>query len=235
MLASLIHKPPQRLILHEPGLAYEDVALDSINEQLRDLCGKNFDSKAKALKWVSSHFPYWGVKEVRQNHIVAAVRRYRTKKILITVRDMRHVAISYRERIIKVYGAKVDMNVRLTEVLIPFSEFLVRLARRPEARVCRYEDFVSDAVYRQDLSRWLRSPLDGDLRSGFDRKFWQARHNRDEEYKLHGGRITTRSLHLRNQEQNRAQRKYGDLAVKLATIYQERFGYGNPRKSSGAT
>lgn len=225
MLAGLIHKPKRRLCLQEPGLAYPNKGIDRFNYQMRPW-KIAFRSKHGAVKWIKNNIKSWSAKEVRRRNIEYMIRKHKPIKIILLVRDIRAAAISYRERLLKVYEGRIDPEERFTLTTLPVANLLIRLSDLPNARIVRYENFCSDPNIRKRLEEWLGLPLDGSLKQGFQAEQWKdPAHSRMNEYEFHKGQITNRSIAHRAVIHNADEQAHSEFAQKLATKYQEFFGY----------
>lgn len=225
MLAGLIHKPKARLCLQEPGLGFPNKGIDRLNYQMRPW-GKQFRSKHGAVKWIKVNIKSWSAKEVRRKSIEYMLRKHKPKKVIILVRDIRHAAISYRERLNKLYGGKISADERFRLVTLPAANLLIRLCDLPNTKVVRYEEFCANVSVRADLEQWLGFLLDGDLKVGFQTERWDTpSHGRLHEYRFHKGKITTRSIRRRIEPSDSGERAHSEFALNLAIKYQKFFGY----------
>lgn len=225
MLAGLIHKPKRRLCLQEPGLGHPNKGLNRLNYQMRPWA-KQFRSKHGAVKWIKAHIKSWSAKEVRRKSIEYMIRKHEPNKVILLVRDIRASAISYRERLLKVYDGRIIPEERFRLVTLPVANLLIRLSDLPNARIVRYENFCSDPKIRKRLEDWLGFPLDGNLKQGFQAEQWEdPAHSRMSEYKFHKGQITGRSIRHRAVYRNADEQAHAEFAQNLATKYQEFFGY----------
>lgn len=227
MLSGLMHKPTSRLCLQEPGVGFPKKGMDRINFQMKPW-GKTFRSKTAAIKWIKAHIRLWSAKEVRYASIQYMLRKQKPRKIIVLVRDIRHAAVSYRERLIRLYDGKVSADERFRQVTLPVANLLIRLCALPNARIVRYEDFCRNPSERASLADWLGFPLDGNLKCGFTTEQWaNPAHGRLHEYRFHKGRITTKSVVRRQTLDVVGEQAHAEFAAHLAFKYQKFFGYSD--------
>jgi hypothetical protein len=163
----------------------------------------------------------WGVKEV-----VPAVHRVninllRPSRIVVLVRDIRDVALSYIEKF--EHEGRPSPTPELLSRLLAGTTAQMSLADDHETgqpvRVVRYEDLVSSAEERSSLGAWLDWPLEGDPTRGL------MQYRRTYEVGRHGGAISARSVGRHKAISARANQPLVDGLAQMMRSYQRRFGY----------
>lgn len=225
MLAGLINKPKRRLCLQEPSLAFPNKGMVRFNYQMRPW-KQRFQSKHSGIKWIKAHIKAWSAKEVHRASIEYMLRKHNPQKIIILVRDIRHAAVSYRERLRSLYGEVVSPYDRFRLVTLPVANLLIRLSDLPNSRIVHYERFCSDPTERSDLEDWIGFALDGNIKAAFEAEQWKdPAHARMREYKFHEGQITTKSIARRSTLDVVGEQAHAEFAAHLALRYQKFFGY----------
>lgn len=166
----------------------------------------------------------WGVKQVRASLVNGWIAVSSPKKIVLMIRDIRHVAASvweghHRKRALGMHinlptGQQISRMKQITRLILKMEQW-------DNTRVVRYEDFVTKEKVRTRLEEWLDWPLLGDpakyqRQTGAVRSF---------EVERHGGKITDASVKLRRKPTSPQIMRYAERAVAACKPYQDRF-YG---------
>jgi hypothetical protein len=166
----------------------------------------------------------WGFKEVLSEEHARALEHFSPAKVLITVRDIVDVALSFFEKhrtqgnLERFSDAWVaDYCTQETKGILRFQELLD--TRQVPYRVIRYEDVIRSEETLKGLEHFLGWEGGGDTAAGlvdFDREFEVARHGKAISSRPHG----------------RANRGLGSQHLELAgqigercRAYQVHFGY----------
>jgi len=190
LFANLLTNPAEgRLCLNEPRLTTRRGYKEKKQQYFRRLGATDPTTPAKVADFLFNQ-KRSGVKEIRARHIVAAVRRYNPKQIVLVVRDARAALVSYYEK-----NEERNSGQRRSRKKFPARLFVrtapVMLRLRQEfgdrVVVVQYERFVQDADYRDQIAATLDWPLDGDL-TIFDTQ------SRASSCVKHEGKISSRSL-----------------------------------------
>ena len=201
MLCNALTLPGEAVILYEPWAGFDS---KFVRRQAKSLgyCGRDI------LAWARAH-RRWGVKEVKAHHIRAALER-QPELLVVLARNLEHAALSMLET----RRSWTEATARL----------LVELhATWPQDRlvVCRYERFVTDADYREELRARIGWPsLGGDVARGL--AAWLSRPH---EAERHGGMISDRSLRLREAERDPAALAFAAEVARSCAPFNELFGY----------
>jgi len=196
LLASLLNAPPGHPIIDEPrGLAGEGLPDDYALSQFERL-GVPPMPWPQLVAHLESNTTAWGVKLVQGGDLRAliALPRLAPRRILAIVRDIRHCAVSYRERLAQ--ANRLDRLERRMDWMAVAAQTVLWLRglaeSNPEWRdrllIVRYEDLVHSSATRQHIGAWTGFPtggeldyfLRGDPRTG----------GREGEADRHGGRIS---------------------------------------------
>lgn len=225
MLAGLIHKPRERLCLQEPDLRFPHKGLDRFNRQMIPW-KQEFDSKDSGMEWVEANVACWSAKEVDPSSIRYMLNNYQPDKIIVLVRDIRHAAISYRERLLALYGDGTSAYERFRVAMLPVANMLIQLSHLPNSKIVRYENFCSEQTERFDLEEWIGFPLDGNMKAAFEAdEAVDPVNARLDEYAYHQGQITTNSILGRAVLDDPGEQVHARFANQLASEYQRFFGY----------
>lgn len=161
-----------------------------------------------------------GVKEIRKHHVHGALRRFNPRRIALAVRDARASLLSYYDKHEK--RNETEWRVRKpfpAKLFLRTAPLMLDLLEREADRivVVRYERFVQEPAYRDEIAAALDWPLDGDL-SIFDAQ------NRRYDSGKHDGQVTTRSLKRRTPSDSTILRTLTPVLERLAD-FQRAFGY----------
>jgi hypothetical protein len=170
------------------------------------------------LGWARKH-EKWGVKEVLADPIRKAVE-WEPGHVVLLVRDLRHVALSTFETNQRI---RWDLNYRRQRLLDTALAVMELRRTYPSERltICRYEEFVSNAEYREAFRQRVNWPtLEGDVARGLST--WLERpHEADR----HGGRITANSVDYRRSSQEPEPEQFAREIVSACPLFNEAFGY----------
>lgn len=233
LLANLMTTPPGQWLITEPGITRGDMGEHVRQQALR--FGIEIDERewraGGAGESARQRFERvlaprlagcrWGVKEVNIAGWDELIRRYRPRRIVVAVRDIRDCALSILEKHERQTIGRRDF-LWMYERLLDTSRALVKLTRETPAeqlRVVRYEDFVRDPQQRNALSAWLGWSLDGDPSRCLDL------FGRESEISRHAGEITPGSVSRAAHEQRPDWLAFADQLVHDAGEYQAFFGY----------
>ena len=185
LVNSLFHYPPKQWMFYE---------------QFTDLDVTEVDSFLSTERW--------GAKQINKAAVLWFLSKYKPKKIMVIVRNLRDAGMSYAAR--AAYHYRNETNVRaekeirnrvkmvgqMAEYLIDAKEnggILTKEGRYPVDIWVRYEDFVSNPEQEkrriEEVTGW---GMEGSPTFYFD----NIRHtlSREAEKRFHGGRITTKTL-----------------------------------------
>lgn len=222
MLCNAMTVPARAVVLYEPFTVGFTGA--RLRRQVASLGCRDDD----VVGWARGH-DRWGVKEVLAEGI-RGVLDLQPGRVLLLVRDLRHVALSVLETNRRIPW---DLAIRRRRV-VESARVLVDVQRswpRGRSVLCRYEDFVASAGYREAVRRQLGWPaFDGDVSRGL--ATWLERPH---EAGRHGGRITANSVAYRRGPLSPAERSFATELAAACAPYQELFGYGGDVPSALAT
>ncbi|MDZ4736014.1 MAG: sulfotransferase [Rhodospirillaceae bacterium] len=179
-----------------------------------------------------NRFDLWGVKYVDLFAWWNLFRDYPPKHLILSVRDLRDVAVSSLDRIARLTLAFADLKHMRDEAWVLSSlghniHELLRLADRAD-RIVRYEDFAADPALRGDIAALVgvgRTETDATAgRANIE----ASQRRRDWELAKHGDAITTASVARHTAEPPGPIRALSDRIWRLYATYSERFGYDVP-------
>src|SRR5207253_865011 len=234
LLCNWLTRIPDQLVFNEPFFCRPEnsrllrIQLESfgmpVTAEEWDQRDEDADRRFERLMATRLERRRWAFKEVLCEEHSRALDRFAPPKVLITVRNIVDVALSFFEK----HRAQdnlarfsddwvADYCVEETAGIVGFQQ---RLAGEgvPNALV-RYEDFVRSAEFRASLERFLDWTGGGDTAvnfADFDREFEIARH----------GKSISGVLHHREQRQLNGEQFR--LAVEIGercSVYQTHFGY----------
>ena len=220
MFTNLLTNPEKRrLCLAEPRLTTRRAYRESKKQYFRHVGAPEPITPESLAAFLFSH-DRAGVKEIRSHHVRGAMRRYNPKRIALAVRDARSSLQSYYEkhqnrnetqwRIRKPFPAKLFLRT---------APLMLDLLEKEQDRVVivRYERFVQEPGYREEIAKAIDWPLDGDL-GIFDSM------SRKHDSGKHGKKVTTRSLSRATPTDPQVLRVLSPVLQRLAD-FQRAFGY----------
>jgi hypothetical protein len=236
MIANWLTSPPSQMVFVEPSF------LNPPNTRLLRIQLESFGMEVSDSEWgredVSAAARFarlmaprlagrnWAVKEVLCSEHLAALDQLRPHRVLITVRNVHDVALSFFEKH-RLQGNLsrfsdqwvVDYCVREAAGLVALREELAR--RSITFEVVRYEDFTQSETGRErvtDFVGWKGGGATHAHLDRFDRAF---------EVDRHGSSVSTR---IRQASERRIDDGLKDLAAAIAHRcweYQQAFGYNS--------
>lgn len=172
--------------------------------------------------------PRWGAKYVDIVDWRPTIQRYRPKRLILTVRDIRDVTISSIDRIARLklafYGRKYlrDEAWVLSHLAYTVHE-LMALSELPHLLV-RYEDMASDPQVRQRVAEFVGFERLSDRRENLE----AAGMMRKWELAKHGEGLSTRSIGRNREEPHGPVKALAERVWRLLPEYSEAFGYELP-------
>jgi len=172
--------------------------------------------------------PRWGAKYVDLVDWRPTISRYRPKRLILTVRDIRDVTISSIDRIARLklafYGRRYMRDEAWVLAHLAFTVHELMALRELPHLLVRYEDMASDPGMRQRVADFV----------GFER-LSERRENleasgmiRQWELAKHGEGLSTRSVGRYREEPRGPVRALAERVWKLLPEYSEVFGYEMP-------
>ncbi len=244
LLADLLSVPGRSVIISEPNIHGSNWSPSTIERIQALLIGAGLDVPAKAPRredvgnfanyFASTLYPQiaglelWGVKYVDLVAWWVLFENYPPRRVLLSVRDLRDVAVSSLDRIARLNLAFSDRKRMRDEAWVTASlghniYELLRLRARAD-RVVRYEDFTADAALRSEIADLVGL---GDLAGG-RANIDAARRRRRWELAKHGDAITTASVARHLNEPPGPVRAIVERIWRLYPEYSETFGYDVP-------
>ncbi|TVQ60130.1 MAG: hypothetical protein EA379_08905 [Phycisphaerales bacterium] len=220
MFTNLLTNPDKRrLCLAEPRLTTRRAYRESKKQYFRHVGAQEPITPESLAAFLFAH-DRAGVKEIRSHHVRGAMRRYDPKRIALAVRDARASLVSYYEkhqnrnktqwRLRKPFPAKLFL--RTAPMMLDLLE-----AEKDRVVVVRYEPFVKEPAYREEIAKAIDWPLDGDL-GIFDSM------SRKHDSGKHGKKVTTRSLSRATPTDPEVLQVLTPVLERLAD-FQRAFGY----------
>jgi hypothetical protein len=167
---------------------------------------------------------HWALKEVVAEEHDQAIAQLRPKKLIISVRDIVDVALSFFEK-----HRRQDNLDRFTDEWVATycereSAALARLRREADERglpcfVVHYEKFTQDDETRGALERFVGWRGGGDVAAGLDR------YERSFEVERHGEAISARILRGEERFLDDDHRHLAEIISRKCREYQGMFGY----------
>lgn len=172
--------------------------------------------------------PRWGTKYVDLVDWRPTLTRYRPKHLILTVRDIRDVAISAIDRIARLrlafYGRRYMRDDAWVMSNLAFNVHEVMAMQREPHLLVRYEDMASDPAMRQRVADFVGferlSDKRENLEAGGMARQWELR--------KHGEGISTRSVGRYREEPWGPVKALADRLWRLLPEYSEAFGYEMP-------
>lgn len=234
MLGNWLSSPPARIVFNEPFF------LRPMNSRLLRIQLRNLGMEISDSEWADAdEAPLerfrrlmgprlegrrWAAKEVLCEEHVAMVRAFAPPRVLVSVRDIVDVALSFFEKHRLQDNLDrfsddwvVEYCVRESAGLVDFLALLEQ-AGTPY-HVVRYEDFTASADERSQIAAFTGWPGGGDPSANladFDRGFEVGRH---------GPAISSQPLHRDDRSLSRDRLKEAAAVAERCGRYQERFGY----------
>jgi hypothetical protein len=234
MLCNWMCRPPGQLVFIEPFF------LRPTNPRLLRIQLTDFGLAASDGEWAQRDEPgpdrfrrimgprlagkQWAFKEVLAEEHSAAIAAFAPPRVLLTVRNLRDVALSFFEkhRIQTNLDRFDDAWVR--DYCVRESEGMVRLLKRLLAegiphRIVRYEDFTRSEAERRAVAEFVGWEGGGRVDSHLDR------FDRQFEVERHGAQISSRLRSAGERALGAAEHALAGDIAKQATEYQREFGY----------
>jgi len=200
MLASMLNNPPEFPVLSEPRGLVQATAPDERSLDFLAQLGIRPESWPDAISRLDQVAKAWGVKVVQGGDLRAIVSHaaVRPERIVVVLRDIRHCAVSYRERL-KSAGLLGELERRMNWIAVSAQTVLWLNARclanpdwRERTLFVRYDEVVHSMDARSRIGAWTGFPIGGDV--DFHLRQDPRTGGRHGEADLHGGRITAQSL-----------------------------------------
>ncbi len=248
LLSDLLSVPGRSVIISEPNILGSNWSPTTIQriQALLINAGLNVPTKAPRREEVGNFARYfastlypeiarlelWGVKYVDLVAWWVLFENYPPRHVLLSVRDLRDVAISSLDRIAHLNLAFSDRRHMRDEAWVTASlghniYELLRLRERAD-RVVRYEDFTASPALRSEIAELVGL---GDLAEG-RANIEAARRRRDWELAKHGDAITTTSVARHLNEPPGPIRALVERIWRLYPEYSNAFGYAVPPASA---
>lgn len=237
LLANLLTTPPNRFVLVEPqlhlgeGNAWMFEQLDrfgwSVGTEEIDLW-RSLPPERRVSTFLYPRLTTlekWGVKEVDPKAHLPSLATLRPRKVIILVRNVRDVIISYIEKYRR--EGKTDYGAELLNFLVESTNMLIHLTETlnyQQMRVVRYEDFVTSERERAAVSRWLGWPLDGDPNRNLDL------YKRTFEIERHNGEISSVSVNRHAAMKLQDSSDIINNVAEYLSSFQKSFNYTDPPK-----
>ncbi|MGD9744429.1 MAG: sulfotransferase [Dongiaceae bacterium] len=187
--------------------------------------GSYFD---KVLLPQLGRLPRWGTKYVDLVDWRPTLARYRPKHLILTVRDIRDVAISSIDRVARLKlafrGRRYMRDDAWVMSNLAFNVHELMAMRSEPHLLVRYEDMASDPAIRQRVADFVGferlSDRRENLEAGGMARQWELR--------KHGEGISTRSVGRYREEPWGPVKALADRLWRLLPEYSEAFGYEIP-------
>lgn len=238
LLANLLTTPPSRWVLVEPWFPMGASSPHLLQQMRRfgfEVADADWQRDRQAATAEARRFRLarlfgerlaglerWGIKEIRPGLHEATVELIRPARVVLQVRDLRDVALSFVEKFARTPTTRYDHAWARHYIRIAAAA-LVRLRQRLPAerlRVVRYEQLVASPAERRALADWLDWLLDGEQDRNLD--LFQRAYEIDR----HGGALTETSVRRHEREPSDGDRAFADRVAGENTRYQAEFGYG---------
>lgn len=234
LLANLLTTPPDRWIIVEPG-----VTRAGMDDQTRRQAVA-FGFEIRPAEWCSASdheepearfdrvlaprvatLQKWGIKEVNPRGWSRLIEKFKPRCIIFAVRDITDATLSAHRKLAVQRRPDQDDNWLYQRMTESASALVKTMDQIPASRrrVARFEDLVSSSTLREELSRWLDWPMDGDPTRGL------VNYGREEEASMHGGAVTARSLMRERQNEPPERLAFADRVRCSCVTFQARFGY----------
>jgi len=244
LLSDLLSVPGRSVIISEPNIHGSNWSVPTIQRIQALLINAGLDVPAKAPRreevgnfanyFSSTLYPeiakldFWGVKYVDLVAWWVLFEHYPPQHVLLSVRDLRDVAISSLDRIARLNLAFSDRTHMRDEAWMTASlghniYELMRLRERAD-RVVRYEDFTASETLRAEIADLMGMGSLSEGRANID----AARRRRGWELAKHGDAITTTSVARHLAEPPGPVRAMVERIWRLYPEYSDAFGYDVP-------
>jgi len=234
MLCNWLATPPDRLVFLEPFF------LRPQNSRLLRIQLRDFGMPASDEEWdqreegASGRFArlmaqrlrgrHWALKEVLCEEHFRILDELRPAKVLITVRNIADVALSFFEK----HRAQDNLDrfsddwvvrycIEESRGILEYRKLLE--SRRVAARVVRYEDVTNSAVELRSIAEFVGWPGGGDTSKHF------AEFDRSFEVERHGTSISTRPRSRFHRNLCYDEVRLSETVVEQCADYQAAFGY----------
>lgn len=176
--------------------------------------------------------PRWGAKYVDIVDWRPTIKRYRPKRLILTVRDIRDVTISSIDRIARLklafYGRRFLRDEAWVLSHLVFTVHELMALREIPHLLLRYEDMASDPTMRQKVADYVGfkqlSERRENLEAGGMARQW--------ELAKHGEGISTKSIGRYREEPAGPVKALAERVWRLVPEYSEIFGYEVPPPES---